>query len=83
MRKRLIFKILSVFVCLMIPCMLAAKRVRQNTALISEEEEKTTEQIMRLAECGFAREIRVATTVNNRPFGWSEWLDSRMGIVFP
>ena len=38
---------------------------------------------MRIAECGFLRPIRVATTTNNRPFGWAEWrrLGGTSGLV--
>ena len=65
--------------CFIIPCALSAKRVRSNNGLVSEEEEKPTEQVARNVRCGFSNAIRVATTVNNRPFGWSEWLNSKVG----
>ena len=34
---------------------------------------KPQEPKTHIAECGFSRPIRVATTSNNRPFGWAEW----------
>ena len=46
---------------------------------IVEEQEKPKPKAERIAECGFAKTLRVATTVNNRPFGWSERLHSRVG----
>ena len=39
---------------------------------IIEEVEKPKIKVEKVAECGFDRAIRVATTVNNRPFGWVE-----------
>ncbi len=37
----------------------------------------------KIAKCGFSRPIRVATMVNNRPFGWAEKVirDGKVGFV--
>lgn len=43
-----------------------------NGVLIEEPVKEEKVEIDRIAECGFSRPIRVATTVNNRPFGWVE-----------
>ena len=34
------------------------------------------DRLPKIAECGFIRPIRVATTSNNRPFGWAEWIQA-------
>jgi len=52
-----------------------------NGIIIEEKEEKPKEQIVKITKCGFDRPIRVATTVNNRPFGWSEWMGNKTTLI--
>ena len=61
-----------------VPFWSVAREVFQpNGAIIEEEDEKPQETIEHVSQCGFSRPIRVATTVNNRPFGWAEWLPNQ------
>ena len=46
---------------------------QKNCECCDEPKQEKTPQV---AECGFLRPIRVATMVNNRPFGWAEWVQS-------
>lgn len=52
--------------------MAARPKRMANGVLIEEPVPEPTVEIERIAECGFSRPIRVATLVNNRPFGWVE-----------
>ena len=42
-------------------------------------QQKKRDKTPRIAECGFSRPMRVATMVNNRPFGWAEWIKTSGG----
>lgn len=52
----------------------AKQAKRQANGVIIEEPntKKKVEVVEHIASCGFTRPIRVASTSNNRPFGWSE-----------
>ena len=59
---------------------MAARPKRQPNGILIEEPEPVKQvEIERIAECGFSRPIRVATTVNNRPFGWVESIRTASG----
>ena len=74
--------ILLVSTALVLPFVTSAKPKRQaNGVLIQETVEKKEEKQVRIAECGFSRPIRVATTSNNRPFGWAEWFRTVSGAT--
>ena len=51
----------------------------EKSYIIDEPSKTKTKKVERISKCGFSWPIRVATTVNNRPFGWSERLRSRVG----
>lgn len=59
-----------------LPFVTSAKQQRRqaNGVLLDEPVEEKREEQVRVAECGYSRPIRVATTSNNRPFGWAEWI---------
>ncbi len=61
----------------------AGKQPRRsaNGVLIDEPVEQKKEEQVRIADCGFLRPIRVATTSNNRPFGWAEWFRTVSGTT--
>ena len=67
----------------MLPFVTFAKqpKIQANGVFIEEVVEKRQETQVKIAECGFSRPIRVATTSNNRPFGWAEWIRTMTGMA--
>lgn len=83
------YKILMIFLLIALGASLpfvasAKQQVKANGVLLCEccgqpnceccTETDTSSKTPKIAECGFSRPIRVATTSNNRPFGWVEWV---------
>lgn len=70
--------ILVVSTVLALPFVTTAGRPKRqaNGVLIEEPVKEDKIEQVRIADCGFSRPIRVATTSNNRPFGWAEWVRS-------
>ena len=70
--------ILLITTALLLPFVTVAKQPRRqaNGVLIDEPVEEKKQEQVRIAECGFGRPLRVASTSNNRPFGWAEWVRS-------
>ncbi len=73
--------ILLISTAIALPFVSSAKQPKReaNGVLIKEQVEEKKEKQERIAECGFSRPLRVATTSNNRPFGWAEWLRTPKG----
>lgn len=75
--------ILLISTASVLPFVTSAKQPRRsaNGVLIDEPVvEKKVEQT-RIADCGYVRPIRVASTSNNRPFGWAEWFRTVSGTT--
>ena len=75
--------ILLITTAVALPFVTSAKQPRRsaNGVLIDEPVEQKKEEQVRIADCGFVRPIRVATTSNNRPFGWAEWFRTVSGTT--
>ncbi|MBQ3696242.1 MAG: transporter substrate-binding domain-containing protein [Alphaproteobacteria bacterium] len=75
MKRKIWMSFLLIGTVAMLPFVTVAKqpKTQANGMFVPEEEKSHQEVQVKIAECGFSRPIRVATTSNNRPFGWAEW----------